>query len=444
MGVGLEVLVLLVLILANGVFAMSELALVSAREVRLRRQAEEGDGGAQAALELVAEPSRFLSTVQIGISLIAVFLGALGTATLADDLAVLLGAIPFLAPYADAVAFALVVLVITYVSLVLGELVPKRLALSNPERFSSLVARPMSLIATLAGPAVRLLSFSTETVVRLLRVDSSSEPDVTEEEIRRLIEQATSAGVFDPVEQELVEKIFRVGDRRVDSLMTPRPQISWLDVNEPTAESWAAMSESGHSEFPLCDGTLDEVLGLVSIKQLWLQAMDGRKPDPREAMRPAPLVPENMPALKVLEVFRESGSHVVVVIDEYGGTQGLVTPVDVLEAIAGDLPSPDEPPEPRAIKRDDGSWLFDGALSADALRETFGLRSLPEEERGDYQTVGGFVMMHMRRIPEEGERFEWGGLGFEVVDMDGNRVDKVLITPTPDETGETAGETESP
>ena len=433
--VAFEIVIVLLLILANGVFAMSELALVTAREARLRQRADQGDAGAQTALELSRESSRFLSTVQVGISLVAIFLGAFGGATIADDLSGPLGRLPFLAPYAEVLAFVVVVVGITYISLVFGELVPKRIALSDPERVSSLVSRPMRLLSVATDPVVRFLSFSTETVARLVGVRQSGEPAATEEEIRLLIEQATNAGVFEPVERELVEKVFRFGDRRVDSLMTPRPRISWVDAEEPPEKNWRVMAESGHSNFPVCSGRLDEVRGVVSVKTLWLQTVEHRS-DLQAALRPAPLVPENMPAFRVLEVFRESGSHVALVVDEYGSIRGIVTPTDVLEALVGDIPSPGEPPEPRAIKRDDGSWLVDGALSADALRDTFKLRGIPEEERGDYHTVGGFVMTHLRHIPKEGERFELDGLSFEVVDMDGNRVDKVLVTPVPDETAE--------
>jgi len=437
LGVGLEVLVVVVLILANGLFAMSELALVSVREVRLRRLSEEGHAGARAAAELVGDPSRFLSAVQIGISLVAVFLGAFGGAAIADDLAAPLGRVAVLAPYAESLALAVVVIGITYVSLVFGELVPKRLALSNPEKVASLVSRPMTLLATAASPVVWLLSFSTDTVIRLLGASSSSEPQVTEEEIKRLIRQATSAGIFEPVEQELVEKVFRVGDRRADSLATPRSDISWLDVNGSVDGDWAEVWESGHSEFPVCDGTLDKVLGTVSVKRLWVQAAGGRAPDLREALRealqPARLVPENTPALEVLDIFREAGRHVLLLIDEYGLVQGLVTPVDVLEAIAGAIPTRDEPPEPRATRLEDGSWLLDGSLRVDTLQEILGLQRLPEEGRAGYRTVGGLMMLRLRRVPEEGEGFEWEGMTFEVVDMDESRVDKVRVVPDPQE-----------
>lgn len=439
LGVSLELLVVLVLILGNGVFAMSELALVSAREVRLRQRAEEGDSGARAALELVGEPSRFLSTVQVGISLIAVFLGAFGGETLGPYLAAPLENVPVVGPYADAAALVVVVVAITYVSLVLGELAPKRLALNDPERISAIVARPMGLLSVAASPVVRLLSFSTDTVVRLLGAQTSTEPDITEEEIRRLIEQATSAGVLEAAERELVEQVFRLGDRRVGDLMTPRPQVSWVDANDPPEESWRAMSDSGHSNFPICDGNLDAVLGTVSIKDLWLQTTQGRRPDLQEAMHPSQLVLENAPALKVLETFREAGIHFAIVIDEYGGMQGVITAMDVLEAIVGDIPSPDEPPEPGSVRRADGSWLFAGAMPAEELKETLGLKELPGEERDDYRTVGGLVMTRLRRVPKEGEHFEWEGLRFEVVDMDGNRVDQVLVVPPPEEEPEEEG-----
>ncbi|MGB3684883.1 MAG: hemolysin family protein [Ornithinimicrobium sp.] len=437
MSIGVEILVVVLLVLANGVFAMAEMALVSAREIRLRTLAEGGDAGATAALNLVDEPSRFLSTVQVGISLIAIVLGAFGGATLSDDLAGPLAQIDVLEPYAQPLAFVIVVLIITFVSLVLGELVPKRLALHNPERIASLVSRPMRVVSKVAGPVVWVLSASTDAVVRLFGVTSSTdEPDVTEEEIRKLLEQAASSGAVKPEERDLVEKVFRVGDRRIDSLMTPRPQITWMNVNDPPADTWTQMSHSGHSEFPLCDGTLDDVLGLVSIKRLWLQAMNGDQPDPRAAMRTAPLVPESIPALKVLEVFRQSGSHVALVVDEYGDTQGLVTPVDVLEAIAGDLPSVDQPTDPRVTRNEDGSWLLDGGVSADMLFETLGLSGMPEEDRGEYKTVAGFVITHLQRLPEPGERFDYENFTVEIRAVDGNRVSKVRVSRQPERSGD--------
>ena len=436
MTVGFEIVIVLLLVLANGALAISEMALVSARGARLKQWADTGNAGSRAAVELFAEPSRFLSTVQVGISLVAIVLGVFGGATIAEDLAEPLARVPLIAPYAKAVSFAVVVALITYVSLVLGELVPKRLALSDPERISSMVSRPIKVLSLIAAPAVRLLSFSTETIARFVGVPQPGESAATEEEIRILIEQATNAGVFEPVEQELVEKVFRLGDRRVNSLMTPRPQILWINVEDPPETNSRVIADSWHSNFPVCEGNLDKVLGIVSVKNLWLQATEESKPDLQAALHPAPLVPENMPAFKVLDVFRESGSQVALVIDEYGGIRGVITPIDVLEAIVGDIPSPNEPPEPQAIRLDDGSWLFDGALSADTLRDTFELRRLLEEERGDYFTVGGFVMMRMRRIPKEGDRFEWGGLSFEVAEMDGNRVNKVLVVSMPKGIGE--------
>ncbi len=427
--VGLEIAIVVVLVLANGVFAMAEMALVSAREVRLQWVAEGGDPGAAAALKLMNEPSRFLSTVQVGISLIAIVLGAFGGARLSGYLVGPLARIGPLEPYAEPLAFVIVVVIITYVSLVLGELVPKRLALANPERIAGLLSRPMRLLSKVSAPVVWLLTFSTNSVARLFGVTSdSNDSDVTEEEIRHLLAQAATSGAVEPAERELVEKVFKVGDLRIDSLMTPRPQIAWMDTNEPSADTWTQMSESGHSEFPLCDGTLDEVLGLVSIKRLWLQAMKGGEPDPRAAMRPAPTVPENMPALGVLEVFRRSGSHVVLVVDEYGDTQGLVTPVDVLEAIAGDIPSVDEPPDLRPTQDDDGSWLIDGGLSARSMFETLELGDLPEQDRGGYQTVAGFVITRLQRLPEPGEEFAYEGLTMTILEVTGNRVSRVRVS----------------
>ncbi|MGB5952679.1 MAG: hemolysin family protein [Ornithinimicrobium sp.] len=429
MNIGLEILIVVLLVLANGVFAMAEMALVSSREIRLKALADTGDAGASAALKLVDEPSRFLSTVQVGISLIAIVLGAFGGARLSDDLARPLARIDVIEPYAEPLAFAVVVLIITFFSLVLGELAPKRLALHSPERIAALVGRPMRLLSKVAAPVVWILSVSTNAVVKVFGVTSDSdEPDVTEEEIRRLLEQAATSGAVEPAERDLVEKVFRVGDRRVASLMTPRPQIAWVNVNDSAEATWEQMSTSGHSEFPLCDGTLDDVLGLVSIKRLWSQARNDEQVDPRAAMRAAPLVPESMPALGVLEVFRSSGSHVVLVVDEHGDIQGLVTPLDVLEAMTGDLPSDDEPPDPRVTQESDGSWVFDGAVSADVLFETIGLSGDTDEDRGDYTTVAGFVLEQLQRLPDPGEHLTHEGFDIQILEVEGNRVSAVRVS----------------
>jgi putative hemolysin len=436
----LEGLVVVLLIFINGIFAMSEIAVVSARKTRLRQWAEEGDAKARAALELANNPNQFLATIQIGITLVGILAGAFGGATIASELAVILSDITWLAPYSRPLSLALVVLVITYLSLIVGELVPKRLALNNPERLAMVIAAPMQVLSRVAYPAVHLLGLSTEFLLRALGMKPSTEPPVTEEEIRALIEQGTQAGMFEEAEQEMVERVFRLGDRRVSAVMTPRTEIVWLDREASAQEIRRTITESVHSRFLVADGSLDNVLGVVHAKDL-LAHMLGEQVVNLEATLQQPLyVPESMRALKVLELFKQSGTHIALVIDEYGGIQGLVTPSDILEAIVGDLPEAGEEVEPLAVQREDGSWLLDGMLPVDEFKDLFDLGELPGEDQGIYQTLAGFVVMQLGRIPAASDYFIWEGLKIEVMDMDGNRVDKVLVAPTGDTLSDLAGD----
>ncbi len=427
-----EILILVLLIAANGVFAMSEMAIVSARKARLQQAADEGDGGARAALALAEAPNIFLSTVQIGITLIGILAGAFGGATLANRIAAAAGRIGWLVPYANEIGIGAMVLLITYLSLVMGELAPKRLALSRAETIAARVARPMYVLSQLTAPAVRVLSASTDLLLRAIGARPSSEPPVTEEEIKIMIAQGTAVGVFEEAEKDLVTGVFRLAERRVSTLMTPRPEIVWFDIDEPPQEIWRQMAASGHSAFPIYEGAMDNVVGIVNAKDLWARAVAGQPIDLRQALIPPLFVPESMAALRVLELLRETRRHLALVIDEFGSIQGLVTLFDILEAIVGEIPSAAPWDEPEIVQREDGSWLLDGALPVDEMRELFDLDRLPEQERGAYETVGGFVMMMLGRIPTAGDRFEWGGLCFEVVDMDRLRVDKVLVTRAKD------------
>jgi putative hemolysin len=435
-----EMLVIFLLLLLNGIFAMSEIAVVSARKTRLQQWAREGNSKAQAALELANAPNQFLSTIQVGITLVGIFAGAYGGATLSEALASALEKVPLLAPYSRAVSLALVVIGITYLSLIVGELVPKRLALNSPERLASSLAGPMRALSRLASPVVHLLSVSTELVLRLLRIQPSEEPPITEEEIRALIKQATQAGMFEEAEQEMVERVFRLGDRRVSAVMTPRTEIVWLDVNAEPAEIRQQITESVHSRFLVADGSLDHVLGVVQAKDLLAHALSDHSFHLTTALQQPLYVPESMRALRVLELFKQSPTHIALVVDEYGSIEGLVTPNDILEAIVGDLPVAGELIEPLAVQREDGSWLLDGMLSIDELKELLQLGPLPGEDQGVYQTLAGFVMMQLGRIPAVADHFEWEGRRFEVMDMDGNRIDKVLATPTPTPASETGVE----
>lgn len=427
-----ELIVVILLIIINGVFAMTETAFVSSRKTRLQQWANEGDTKASAALEFVNEPNRLLSTVQLGITLIGILSGAFGGATIAGALAVFIRSIPWLASYSDAIALAVVVLIITYLSLVIGELVPKRLALNNPERIAMFMAGPMRVISAIGSIFIKVLSLSTEGVLRLIRVRPSGESVVTEEEINVLIEEGTQAGMFEAAEQEMIERIFRLGDRRVSALMTHRPDIVWLDLDDTPEDTSQTIRESAYSRFPVCHGRLDNVVGMVHVKDLLIQYIDGKPLDLKVALQEPLYVVESTSTLKVLEFFKHTGKQVALVIhQEYGDIQGLITLNDILEAIVGDLPSSDEPTEKSVVQREDGSWLLDGTLPIDEVMDILHVRTLPEEAGGNYESLGGFVMQQLGRIPAPADHFDWNRYRFEVMDMDGRRVDKVLVTTKP-------------
>ncbi|WGV24444.1 hemolysin family protein [Halotia branconii] len=426
-----EILIILVLIIANGIFSMSEMAVVSARKVRLQQLANQGDAKARVALKLAESPNHFLSTIQIGISLIGILTGAFGGATIASRLAVYVRLVPFLAPYSEPLSFGIVVLIITYLSLIIGELVPKRLALNNPERIAAIVAIPMRALATLASPAVHLLSTSTDVIVLMLGITPSTEPQVTEEEIKILIEQGTEAGTFEEAEQDMVERVFRLGDRPANSFMTPRPDIVWLDLDDSPEENREKMAESSYSRYPVCQGGLDNVLGVIPVTDLLTQSFRGETLDLTIGLRQPVFVPESTRGLKVLEMFKQTITHIALVVDEYGVIQGLITLNDIMSEIVGDVPAEPGQDEPQAVQREDGSWLVDGMLAVEEFFELFEMEDWESDERGSYQTLGGFVITHLGRIPAAADHFEWQGMRIEVMDMDGNRVDKVLVVPAP-------------
>ncbi len=428
-----EILLIALLLGLNGLLAMSEMAIVAARKARLRRRAEDGDAGAAAALALAEEPTRFLSTVQIGITLVGILAGAFGGATLAAQLGAGLKAVPLLAPYAEALGLAIVVVAITFLSLLFGELVPKRLALNAPEAVASLVARPMRAASTLAGPLVSFLTLSTEAVLRLLGARPSEEATVTEEEIRVLIAQGAEAGVFEEAEREIVEGAFELSETEVRELMTPRPMIAWLDVEDALQASYAEIARHPHSYYPICRVGLDEVLGMLSTSDLVAHLAAGTEPDLVALARPALFVPESLPAFRALEQLKQVGPHVALVVDEHGSVEGLLTPTDVLEALVGDLARMERGTPAGPVRREDGSWLLEGLMSLDDVAELFMLPATSEEERPEVQTLGGLAMVRLGRVPSAGDRFSWRGLQFEVLDMDGRRVDKLLASvETPD------------
>ncbi|MEA5417473.1 hemolysin family protein, partial [Synechococcus sp. BA-132 BA5] len=421
-------LLIVVLILINGIFSGSELAMMSARRLRLEHQAEAGDPKADVALKLIRSPNDFLSTVQIGITLIGILSGALGGSRVAEALRSLLQAVPPLRPWSEPLALGIVVTLITFLSLVLGELVPKRIALSDPERFACLVAPPMRTLSRWMAPLAHLLGSSTDRLLSLLGIGESGEPEITEDEIRTLLRRGTESGLFDVAEHAMVERVFRLADRPVKAIMTPRTEICWLDLSESPQSHLELVMRVNHSLFPVARDSLDACVGVVRDRAiLAAQLSDG--PREIEALLQPPLyVGESTRALKLIEQFRISGVHIALVTDEFGGIEGLVTLNDVMEAIVGDLSSARDKEDPMIIVRQDGSWLLDGILDIADFKDLVQKEHLPEEVRGGYQTLGGFVMHHLEHIPSAGEAFEWEDLRIEVVDMDGNRVDKLLVT----------------
>jgi putative hemolysin len=421
----LEILIVLALVLLNGYFAMSELAVVSARPARLEALARKGSRGARLALALARDPGRMLSTVQIGITLVGIITGAFGGATLAEPLDNALARLPGLAPVSAEIAYTLVVLAITYLSLIVGELVPKHLALRAPERIASLVAPVIDLLSRISTPAVWLLEKSSLFVLRLLGSEVQPRETVTEEEVRTLIAEGTRTGVFHKQEQEMISRVLRLADRPVRAIMTPRVELVWLDVEDDPAEIARVIKESGHSRFVIGKGGLDDVLGVVHVRSLLDACLAGRPLDVRAAVRPALVVHDNMPVLRALEALRQARVSMALVIDEYGEVEGVVTVEDVLEGVVGDMPERRLGEEPTIIRREDGSLLMDGLLPLDEVKLTLGFESLPDEKT--YYTLGGFIMAQFGRVPEEGQAVAYGGWRFEVVDMDGRRIDKVLV-----------------
>jgi len=425
----MELLILLLLILLNGVFAMSEMSVVSARKVRLEQWADEGRHGASVALALANEPGDFLSTIQIGITSVAVLSGALSEATVAKDLAEQFSAFSPLRPYADTLALGVVVVGVTLCFLIIGELVPKRLALRNPEGIASVIARPMQLLSKLASPLAKTLSLTTEAVLRLFGIQALPGPPITQEEIKVLMEQGAQAGVFERHEQVMVSRVFRMDERRLASAMTPRVDITYLDMNDSFETNRQKLVASPHSRFPLCKGGLDDIVGIVHAKALLDDAFEGRVADLASHATKPLYLPDTLTVMELLEMFKKRRQHLALVVDEYGELQGLVTMTDVMETLVGDIPTVEEAYEPDIVRREDGSLLIDGTVAVERFRDVTGLEEqLPGEDTGSYHSLGGFVMMQLGRVPQVGDKFESSGFRFEIVDMDRNRVDKLLVS----------------
>jgi putative hemolysin len=423
-----DVSFLLALIAVNGLFAMSEIAIVSSRRARLVQMAENGSAGAARALTLSSEPTRFLSTVQVGITSIGILSGAIGEATVANRLQALFEGIPMFAPYAHGIAVAIMVVGLTYVSLIVGELVPKRLALIRPEAIASIIARPMQGLAVAARPLVMILTASTDGVLKLLRVRASTEPAVTMEEIKVLMEQGTEEGVFEPSEQELVTNVLNLDDRLVGAILTPRAEVVFIDLDDPLEETREIIRTHPHNVLPVCRGGLDHVTGFVRSTRVLERMLAGHDLDIAAVIEAPLFVPRSMSLMKLLEHFKRTHLPVALVVDEFGGVDGIVSLSDVVSAIVGTMPGEDD--EQAIVKREDGSWLMDGALEVDVVRRTIGAQRLGSEtDPEQYHTLGGLAMAALGRVPRTGDTFDRSGFRFEIVDMDGNRVDRVLVTP---------------
>jgi putative hemolysin len=426
----LQIAIIFFLILLNGFFAMAEMAVVSARKARLQHAANLGRDGARVALDLKRDPGRFLSTVQIGITIIGVVASVLSGATLTETLAQYLETHGgTLAKYATTISFVAVVIIISYFTLVLGELVPKRLALGRPEFIAARLSRLLQVMATIARPVERLLSGSSNLVLRIGPGRPSEPPPVTEEEITLMLREATAAGHFKAEETAIVQMVFRLGDRRVSAVMTPRTQAEWLDLEDSEEENQRKIRDSDYSRFPVVEGGAHHVVGIVAVKALLTAAMAGRPFDLRAAVKPPIYLPNTVTALRALEIFKKSGAPMALVVDEYGAFEGVVTLHDILQALVGDIAEPGGAEDAPVVKRQDGSWLVDGMVPTDEVKDLTGLASLPGEDTGEFHTLGGFLMAQMNRIPSVADHVTLDGFRFEVVAMDGRRVDRVLVVP---------------
>lgn len=422
------------LILLNAVFAMSEIAVVSSRKARLQRMVDESRPGAEAAMALHSAPSTFLSTIQVGITSIGVLSGAIGETALADPLSLHLAEFALIAPYAKGIALAIVVSGITYVSVVIGELVPKRLGLHKPEAIAAFIARPMNVLAAAGRPLVWLLSASSDLVLRVMRVSRGEEPPVTDAEIEVLMEQGAEAGVFHESEQEIVSNVLRLDEQRVLAIMTPRQNIEYIDLDDAPEVLRQQVANAQHHRVVACRGGLDQVVGVLLVSELLKPALENQPLAIESAVRQPLYVPDSVTTTQLIEQFRKVRAEYALIVDEYGALQGLVTLTDVLQSIVGEIPDEGEPEERDAIRRDDGSWLVDGSVSIERFRDLLELDALPGEDEGGFHTLAGFVLHSLGHIPKVTEKFEAAGLRFEVIDMDGHRVDKLLVARLPETT----------
>ena len=421
----LDVIIILALVALNGVLSMSELAIVSSREARLKAMAKGGSSGAQCALQLSSNPGRFLSTVQIGITLVGILAGAYSGAALGGPVGERIALLGFEPETAETIGFAIVIVLTTFASVVIGEIVPKQFALRSPEPIAVLVARPMRWLSTATGPIVWLLDQTSKLIFRLLGLNRESENTVTAEELHLVVAEAQTAGVLEESERAIISGIVRLADRPVREVMTPRPEVDWIDVNSSLEELRAALDETPHSRIPLAEGSADNIVGVLQTRDLVEALLDGREIDLRDLARSAPIIPDLMDAMDALAVLRSADVPLALVHDEYGHFDGIVTPGSLLAALAGAFAHDVEEDEPPLVEREDGSWLVSGAASADLLEDRLGV-NMPQDR--DYSTVAGFALSVLKRLPQTGETFSYDGWKFEVVDMDGRKIDKLLAS----------------
>lgn len=427
-----ELVLLFALLLANGFLSMAEVAVASARKGRLRELAEEGDKGAALALAVAESPTRFLPTIQVGITLVAICAGAIGGSALADDLATRFAGLPVIGAFPRVFALGLVVVLITLASVVLGELVPKRIALANPEGIARRVAGPISRLSALARPVVSALTWLVESILKLVGLGKEQAQPVSEGEVNDLVQQGLRTGAFNATETEMVAGVLALDQLGVTEIMTPRPKMVFLNLDDPDEVNWRKIVASGHSRYPVYQANRDQIVGVVSVKAIWANSAFGLPVSVRNVMAQPLIVPEGMTVIHLIEQFRKTGQHIALVVDEFGAIQGLVTMIDVMEAIAGDMPEKGRRHTPEVRRRDDGSLLVDASLLIAEFKELLGLDELPHEDNAEFKTAGGFVMTYFARIPKAGDHFEHAGWRVEVIDMDLHRIDKLLLTRLPD------------
>lgn len=424
----LYIIIIIILIILNGILSMSELAVVSSRKGKLQKMINEGKKHAQTVIDLNENPNQFLSTIQIGITLIGVLTGAFGGATLSTPLANVIS--PYV-PYAESISVLIVVIVTTYLSLVIGELVPKRIALNSPERVAVKVAKSMKILSKICKPFVIILSKSTNAVLTILRINHKEDTSITEEEIELMIEESRVEGNIEKEEEDIIKRVFKLDEQKVDMIMTPRSEIIWIDLDDSPEENKKKIIESKRSIFPIAKGELDDFMGVVQSKDILAVLFENKEMNLEKIVKNPIVVPENLESLELLKQYKENKEyvHMALIVDEFGSVSGLITLNDLLEGIVGDIPGIDETDDPIATQRADGTWLIDGRYQIDRFKELFDYsEEFPDEKEDNFTTIAGFILSFCGKIPEEGEEFIWDRFSFEIVDMDGNKIDKLLIT----------------